>query len=140
MIGRPEIEHALRVVYDPCSVQASAPLSVVDMGLVTRIDVDAKGAVSIAMRATSPWCTMLGCIMETVEATVRKLDGVTDVVVDVDATTTWSEDDLTAKGAATLSAVRARSRAAVPMRRRQWKERAQSTEMAKANSVETEKV
>jgi metal-sulfur cluster biosynthetic enzyme len=135
MISRADIETALGVVYDPCSVQASAPLSVIDMGLVTRIDVDAQNGVHIFMRATSPWCTMLGCIMETVEATVRKIDGVSGVVVEVDATTTWSENDLTAEGAAILSGVRARSRAAVPVRRRQWQERAAKSEMAKADEV-----
>jgi metal-sulfur cluster biosynthetic enzyme len=135
MISRADIEIALGVVYDPCSVQASAPLSVIDMGLVTRIDIDAQGAVRIFMRATSPWCTMLGCIMETVEATVRKIDGVSGVVVEVDNTTTWSENDLTAEGAAILGGVRARSRAAVPVRRRQWQERAAKSPMAEADEV-----
>ncbi len=130
MTSRADIEAALGVVYDPCSVQASAPLSVVDMGLVTRIDIDAQGAVRIGMRATSPWCTMLGCIMEAVENTVRKLEGVADVLVEVDTSSTWSEADLTPDGKEILSEVRARSRAAVPVRRRQWQER-----MAKANEV-----
>lgn len=130
MITRADVEAALAVVYDPCSVQASAPLSVINMGLVTRIDIDAEGAVRIAMRATSPWCTMLGCIMETVEKTVSQLDGVTGVAVEVDTSSTWSEADITPDGKEILGGVRARSRAAVPVRRRQWQER-----LAKASEV-----
>jgi len=123
MIARADVEAALAVVYDTCSVQASAPLSIINMGLVTRVEIDAGGAVRIGMRATSPWCTMLGCIMETVENTVRALDGVSAVVVEIDASSTWSEADLTTEGKAILGAVRTRSRAAVPVRRRQWQER-----------------
>lgn len=123
MITRADVEAALAVVYDPCSVQASAPLSVVNMGLVTRIDIDADGAVRIGMRATSPWCTMLGCIMEAVETKVREIDGVSRAVVEVDNSVGWTEADLTAEGREILGGVRARSRAAVPVQRRQWRER-----------------
>lgn len=128
MITLADVEAALAVVYDPCSVQASAPLSVINMGLVTRIDIASDGVVRIGMRATSPWCTMLGCIMETVENTVLKLDGVSQAIVEVDNSTTWSEADLTNEGREILGDVRARSRAAVPVRRRQWQERAAAKE------------
>ena len=124
MIARNQIETALGAVFDPCSVQASAPLSVIDMGLVTSIATEPDGTVRIAMRPTSPWCTMIACIMQAVEDKVREVEGVSAVVVDIDRTSLdWTEADLTPRGRIILEATRARSRAAVPVRRRQWQER-----------------
>lgn len=98
MIDREQIESALARVYDPCSVQANAPLSVVAMGLVTQIRLDADGTVHIALRPTSPWCTMIGSIMQGVEDQLRQLAGVADVTVRIDRESTWCESDLTAEG------------------------------------------
>jgi len=123
MIAREQIEAALSTVYDPCSVQASAPLSVINMGLVTDIAVDASGAVRIRMRPTSPWCTMIGSIMQGMEDQIRKIGGVGEVTIEIDSGAEWSEADLTPEGRQILEGTRARSRAAVPVRRRQWQER-----------------
>ena len=120
MIDRERIESALATVYDPCSVQANAPLSVVNMGLVTRIELEAEGAVRVWLRPTSPWCTMLGSFMQAIEDQVRRVDGVTDVTVEIDRGSTWSEADLTPEGRRILRDTRERSRAAVPVRPRQW--------------------
>jgi metal-sulfur cluster biosynthetic enzyme len=127
MIDKAQVEAALATVYDPCSVQANAPLSVIDMGLVTGIDIDAADAVRITMRPTSAWCTMLGSIMQGVEEQVLKVDGVTSVSIDIDRNSHWSEADLTTKGRDLLASVRARSRAIQPLRRRQWQERVAKT-------------
>lgn len=127
MISKEQIEAALAAVYDPCSVQANAPLSVVDMGLVTGIDIGLEGDVRVKLRPTSPWCTLIGCIMQSVEDEVRKLGEVGDVTVEIDNGATWSEAELTEEGRAILQATRTRSRANVPVRRRQWQERAAQT-------------
>lgn len=131
MISREDVEAALGTVYDPCSVQASAPMSVVDMGLVTQVAIEPGGTVRIAMRPTSPWCTMIGCMMQSVEEQVRQVEGVSAVVVDIDrAAEDWTEADLTTRGREILSATRVRSRTAVPVRRRQWQERVNATNEA----------
>jgi metal-sulfur cluster biosynthetic enzyme len=123
MIDRQRVEAALATVYDPCSVQASAPLSVINMGLITSIDMSPSGAVRIKMRPTSAWCTMIGSMMQGIERQLRALEGVTDVSIDIDQSAPWSEADLTPEGREILGGVRARSRAAVPVRRRQWQGR-----------------
>lgn len=130
MISREHVEAALGAVYDPCSVQASAPLSVIDMGLVTSIAIGADGMVRVAMRPTSPWCTMIGCMMQAVEDKVCAVEGVSGVIVDLDREAEdWTEADLTPQGREILDGTRARSRAAVPVRRRQWQERAAASEV-----------
>jgi metal-sulfur cluster biosynthetic enzyme len=127
MIYKEQVEAALGAVYDPCSVKANAPLSVVNMGLVTGIDVDDTGGVRIKLRPTSPWCTLIACIMQGVEDEVRKLDGIGNVTVEIDNSSQWSEASLTPEGRDILHATRARSRAVAPVRRQQWKERMSQT-------------
>jgi metal-sulfur cluster biosynthetic enzyme len=127
MIAREKIEAALAVVYDPCSVQASAPLSVINMGLVTGIETGLEGKVIIRLRPTSPWCTLIGSIMQAIEDEVRKVEGVSDVAVEIDRSSLWSEAELTDEGRKILGDTRARSRAIRPARRRQWQERTAST-------------
>jgi len=124
MIDREKVEAALATVYDPCSVQANAPLSVTNMGLVTSLDLAPDGEVRITLRPTSPWCTMMGSIMQGIEKQLRKVDGVTGVTIEIDSTSLWSEADLTPEGREILETTRARSRAIRPVRRRQWQERA----------------
>ena len=123
MIGHAQIEAALADVYDPCSVQANAAMSVVDMGLITGIRIEPPGSVRVRLRVTSPWCTMIGSLMQGIEERVRRVDGVTAVTVEIDRESTWSEADLTDEGRRVLSGARERSRAAFPVRRRQWQER-----------------
>ena len=91
MIVRADIEAALGAVYDPCSVQANAPLNVINMGLITAIEIDTLANVRISVRPTSPWCTLIGCIMENIDAQVRKVPGVNAVAVEVDRSVAWSE-------------------------------------------------
>jgi metal-sulfur cluster biosynthetic enzyme len=124
MIAREAIDAALADVYDPCSVRANAPLSVTNMGLVTSVEITEDGAVDISLRPTSPWCTMIGSIMQGVEQRVAEVAGVTSVTTRIDRGSDWSEADMTAEGRNILESTRQRSRAAVPVRRRQWQERA----------------
>ena len=110
-------------VYDPCSVAAGAPLSVVDMGMVTDITVN-DGHVSVALRPTSPMCTMIACIMEAVNDRVAGLDGVKAVDVRSDCSTMWTEACLTSAGRAKIAARRAQSRKEVPVSPQAWRGRA----------------
>jgi metal-sulfur cluster biosynthetic enzyme len=114
---------ALAGVVDPCSVTAGAPLSVIDMGMVTRLTVDAAGAVNISMRPTSAMCTMIAGIMKGVEDKVGSVDGVTSVRVELNADTIWTEADLSEKGRRDLQARRERSRAEVKVKPHEWKTR-----------------
>ncbi|MES1263418.1 MAG: iron-sulfur cluster assembly protein, partial [Peristeroidobacter soli] len=87
MIDKAHVEAALAEVYDPCSVQANAALSIADMGLVTGLDIEPDGAVRVRIRATSPWCTMIGSIMQGVETKVGAVAGVSTVTVEIERAT-----------------------------------------------------
>lgn len=117
------IIQALASVFDPCSVSAGAPLSVIDMGLVTDLAVDAEGAVMISMRPTSAMCTMIAGIMKGVEDCVARVPGVSSVRVVLNSDTLWTESDLSAEGRRVLDARRQRSRAEVLIKPHEWKTR-----------------
>jgi|ERR1700679_493348 metal-sulfur cluster biosynthetic enzyme len=113
----------LEEVVDPCSVTAGAPLSVVDMGLISDLVVDTDGNVSLSMRATSAMCTMIAGIMKDAEQRLARVEGVTTVQVTLHGGGIWTEADMTEKGRRTLAARRERSRAEVAIRPHEWKTR-----------------
>ena len=69
---------ALKTVYDP-----EIPVDIYELGLIYEVEVEAPGAVSIQMTLTSPACPVAGTLPGEVEARVRSVEGVTDVVVDL---------------------------------------------------------
>lgn len=118
-----QVRGAVANVYDPCSVSAGIPLSVWDMGLVTSLDIDAENRVSISLRPTSAMCTMIGCIMQAVDESVRRVPSVRGVTLRIDHSSMWSEADMTQTGRLLLEARRRRSHEEVPVRPQEWRTR-----------------
>jgi metal-sulfur cluster biosynthetic enzyme len=114
---------ALEEVVDPCSITAGAPLSVVDMGLVSDLVVGDEGRVSLSMRATSAMCTMIAGIMKDAENRLVQIEGVTRVEITLHSGAIWTEADMTEKGRRALAARREKSRAEVAVRPHEWKTR-----------------
>jgi metal-sulfur cluster biosynthetic enzyme len=113
----------LEDVIDPCSVTAGAPLSVVDMGLVSELSVGEEGMVRVSMRATSAMCTMIAGIMKIAEERLARVEGVTRVEIKLCSGAIWTEADMTERGRRILQARRERSRAEVVVRPHEWKTR-----------------
>jgi metal-sulfur cluster biosynthetic enzyme len=116
------IEAALGRVFDPCSLAANAPVSIVDMGLVLGWRVDEAGNVTVRMCVTSPCCTLAPNIAAGAERELRRIDGLAEVTVEMDAATFWTPDRMTDRGRETLRLRRERSQALLPVRPRQWQE------------------
>ena len=119
-LNEERVREALHEIFDPCSVAAKSPLSIVDMGLVTHVDV-VGDAVSVAIRPTNRGCTLMPSIMEAAEEALRALPGVGQVSLLVDAEKSWSPDQISERGQRLLSERRAQSRIAVPIEPQQWK-------------------
>ncbi len=117
------VQAALGDVIDPCSVTAGAPLSVVDMGMITGLRADDEGRVSIGMRATSAMCTMIAGIMKVAEDRVSQVEGVTSVDVTLQSGPMWTEADMTDRGRTALNARRAAARNSRPVKPHEWKTR-----------------
>jgi metal-sulfur cluster biosynthetic enzyme len=117
------VSHALRGVFDPCSINSGVPISIIDMGLVLSVDADEEGHVQIDLRPTTPMCTLVGSFMEGAERVAREVQGVTEAVVRIDGRPGWSEADMTEAGRTILGARRRQSRVEVPVRPREWEDR-----------------
>ena len=117
------VRAALGRVYDPCSVVAQAPLSVIDMGLLVDLQVTAPGDVAVVLRPTSAMCTLIASIVQAVEEQVGAVAGVAGVTVRIDNASRWTEEVMTEAGRAALAERRERSRREVPVKFREWETR-----------------
>ena len=94
-----EIAAALGRVYDPCSIAANTPLSLIDMGLARGWSIE-DGHVTVDIVLTAPFCTMAPHMFEAGEVEMTKIEGVSSVDFIVDHTALWTPDMMTAKGKA----------------------------------------
>jgi metal-sulfur cluster biosynthetic enzyme len=102
---------ALRHVYDPCSQAWSRPLSIYDLGLVRRADVDADGTAHVTISLTAPFCMAIATIMQATEQRVGELPGVSRVDVQIDTVTPWGQHLMTEQGRQWLARHRRADRA-----------------------------
>lgn len=85
------VRERLDGIVDPCSEARGTDISIVEMGLLKRVEVD-DGTVHIELRITSPSCMMVGYFIEQAEKRVGSLDGVEEVTLSTDAGMTWREE------------------------------------------------
>jgi len=118
-----EVERAIALVDDPCSIAARAPLNVFELGLVRSWSVDADGDVRVTLSPTSPSCILIGSIMEGVEQRVGAVPGVRSVTVELDGETFWTPQLMSEDGQRKLASRRAGSMRRVPVQPREWERR-----------------
>ena len=82
---REKIVDTLRSIYDP-----EIPVNIYEIGLIYSVDIDSANAVNIHMTLTSPACPAAGTLPGEVEDKTRRVQGVTDVKVDLVWDPTWS--------------------------------------------------
>ncbi len=92
-----DVIHAIERVTDP-EIPA---ISVVDMGIITDVQVLNDNSVRVVMTPTFVGCPAIDVMKHDVEQAVRGL-GVEHVVVDVNFDVPWSTNRLTEKGRAAL--------------------------------------
>lgn len=83
---------ALRTVEDP-----ELPVSLVDLGLVYRVEVE-DGRAEIDLTLTYSGCPARDLITDDVEAAARSVEGVDDVAVRVVYSPAWDYDRITERG------------------------------------------
>lgn len=77
----------LKTVFDP-----EIPLNVYDLGLIYKIDIGENGRVTIAMTLTNPNCPVADQLLEEVEKSVLKVDGVQGVDLKLVFEPEWNKD------------------------------------------------
>ena len=87
-----EIAQVLDEIMDPCSVAASVPMGLAEMGVVKSVDVSADGHVDVELRLTSPFCEMVAYMRTETLGKVGAMPGVTGVTVRHDSGLDWDHD------------------------------------------------
>lgn len=84
---REAVVRVIRTVYDP-----EIPVNIYELGLIYNIVVTPDNVVEIDMTLTAPACPAAGIIPGEVEAKVRSIPGVIDVIVDVVWDPPWTQE------------------------------------------------
>ncbi|OQA22418.1 MAG: putative 1,2-phenylacetyl-CoA epoxidase, subunit D [Actinobacteria bacterium ADurb.Bin346] len=91
-ITKEDVLSALSEVYDP-----EIPVSIVDMGLIYKIDVDPDNNVDVDMTMTTKGCPMHSMITYQAQKRIEKMDGVGKVKVNLVWDPPWSPDMISQK-------------------------------------------
>jgi FeS assembly SUF system protein len=84
---KPEVQNALASIYDP-----EIPVNIYELGLIYDVIIDAAGVVGIRMTLTAPACPAAQSLPLEVEDKVRRVEGVTDVRLDIVWEPPWDKD------------------------------------------------
>ncbi len=91
-ITKEDVLSALSEVYDP-----EIPVSIVDMGLIYKVDVDPDNNVDVDMTMTTKGCPMHSMITYQAQKRIEKMDGVGKVKVNLVWDPPWSPDMISQK-------------------------------------------
>ena len=84
---RDQVVDVLKTCYDP-----EIPVDIYELGLIYKIEVDDAGKVAVDMTLTSPACPVAGTLPPEVEQKINRLEGVSDVRVDLVWDPPWNPD------------------------------------------------
>ncbi len=76
----------LKEVYDP-----EIPVNIYDLGLIYSVDVNEKGVADIVMTLTAPGCPMADILLDQTQQAALKVEGVTDVHVELVFDPPWDK-------------------------------------------------
>ncbi len=79
----------LRTIYDP-----EIPVNIYDLGLIYELDVQESGEVFVRMTLTAPNCPVAQDFPGIVQAALWRVDGVTDVTVELVWEPLWSRENM----------------------------------------------
>jgi metal-sulfur cluster biosynthetic enzyme len=95
----PSVRAVLQDVYDPCCRDKG--ISVVDMGLLHRAEIDGRAA-RVEIMLTSGWCPFATTVLGDIESAVRSVPGVDTATVELVWHEAWSPDRLSDSAQAKL--------------------------------------
>ena len=87
--SKDDIIEAIRTVYDP-----EIPVNIYELGLIYKIDVDEKNKVNVDMTLTSPNCPVAESLPNEVKESIMKVDGVSDVNLNLVWEPPWDKDKM----------------------------------------------
>jgi metal-sulfur cluster biosynthetic enzyme len=85
----------LHEIVDPCSVATKVPLSIVEMGMVEKVEFT-SGNVLVALRMTSPLCHALPYFQIEIERVLADIPGIGNITCTFDNGASWQPNDMAA--------------------------------------------
>ena len=79
----------IKKIYDP-----EIPVNIYELGLIYNIEIDKKNKVNIDMTLTSPNCPVAEILPDSVKDSVLKVDGVSDVQLNLVWEPPWDKDKM----------------------------------------------
>ena len=79
----------IKKIYDP-----EIPVNIYELGLIYKIEVDEKNKVNIDMTLTSPNCPVAESLPKEVKDNIMKVDGVSDVNLNLVWEPPWDKDKM----------------------------------------------
>ena len=79
----------IKKIYDP-----EIPVNIYELGLIYNIEIDEKNKVKIDMTLTSPNCPVAESLPNSVKDNVLKVDGVSDVDLNLVWDPPWDKDKM----------------------------------------------
>ena len=84
-----KVIEAVNKIYDP-----EIPVNIYELGLIYKIDVDEKNKVNVDMTLTSPNCPVAESLSNEVKENIKKVEGVSDVNLNLVWEPPWSKDKM----------------------------------------------
>jgi len=80
---------AVKKIFDP-----EIPVNIYELGLIYKIEVDEKNKVNVDMTLTSPNCPVAESLPNEVKENIMKVDGVSDVKLNLVWEPPWDKDKM----------------------------------------------
>ena len=84
-----KVINQIKKVYDP-----EIPVNIYELGLIYKIEVDDKNKVNVDMTLTSPNCPLAESLPKEVKDTIMKVEGVSDVNLNLVWEPPWDKDKM----------------------------------------------
>ena len=86
---RSKVIEEIKKIYDP-----EIPVNIYELGLIYKIEVDDKNKVNLDMTLTSPNCPVAESLPKQVKDNIMKLEGVSDVNLNLVWEPPWDKDKM----------------------------------------------
>ena len=88
-VMKSKVIEEIKKIYDP-----EIPVNIYDLGLIYKIEVDDKNKVNVDMTLTSPNCPVAESLPKEVKDNIMKIDGVSDVNLNLVWEPPWNQDKM----------------------------------------------
>ena len=87
MILKKKVIEEIKKIFDP-----EIPVNIYELGLIYKVEVDDKNKVNVDMTLTSPNCPVAESLPVDVKDSIKKIEGVSDVNVNVIWEPPWEKE------------------------------------------------